>query len=50
MVYYVATANFEFLIYIAVVLILGDLLFGTIRKTDFPPHILWGRGEVPAGV
>ncbi len=58
-VYYVATENFEFLVYVVVLLSIGGLVLGTIKRSNFPPLILWGLsiwgwghmagGSIPVG-
>jgi hypothetical protein len=41
-IYYISIKNFEFLVYIAVLVVLFLLVAGTLRKTRFSPLLLWG--------
>ena len=57
--YYVTTANYEFLWYVAILVFFLVLLLTTIHKTHFSPLILWGLsiwgllhmagGSIPVG-
>ena len=40
-VYFLQDLNFEFVIYIGVIVAVFVLLFGTLRVTKFPTYILW---------
>ncbi len=39
--YFLRDLNFEFVIYVGVIIAVFALLFGTLRKTHFPTYILW---------
>jgi len=57
--YYIITANYEFLWYVAILVFFLVLLISTIHKTHFSPLILWGLslwgllhmagGSIPVG-
>lgn len=57
--YYLLSANFEFLWYVAIMVFFGVLLIMTLRTSQFPPFILWGLslwglmhmagGSIPVG-
>lgn len=39
--YFLRDANFEFVIYVGVIVAVFALLFGTLRVTRFPPYLTW---------
>ena len=41
-IYFVAIRNYEFLWYVAIVIFFLTLVYATLRRSAFPPHILWG--------
>ncbi|MCX7011697.1 MAG: DUF2238 domain-containing protein [Candidatus Sumerlaeota bacterium] len=40
--YFLSKANFEFVIYVGVILFFGALLLATNRKVEYPNSVLWG--------